>query len=261
MRKSLPFAMSLLLAAAACGPGQVVVTMEIQTDNPDGGGTSQLALSDIEVQLLPFDRDAVFDSLTQAYPEPEPEVPAGADGGASGGAAGPGPVRRGPAALEHDPRHAPEAQHHAWSSTTADEAQYLVLFREFQDFDGRALAEPSAPSNAAFDTFDSLQQGTIHASDSIRILQDNWADEAFADVGRDLPRQADGVGSRRSPSTPPTPAASPGTSKRVRATTGCTPVTADVHGALLERPDHGRREETRSRCSSIGATREERPVL
>lgn len=181
MRKSLPFAMSLLLAAAACGPGQVVVTMEIQTDNPDGGGSTQLALSDIEVQLLPFDRDAIFDSLTQAYPEPEPEVPealteARAD------------VQQ--AQAEYD------AAQRRWSTIrdtlqklsssmeqyNRGEAQYLVLFREFQDFDSQ-LSGAERAMNSAFDTFDSLQQGTIHESDSIRILQDNWADEAFADVG------------------------------------------------------------------------------
>ncbi len=37
--------------------------------------------------------------------------------------------------------------------------------------------------DADFAEFDRLQQGTIRASDSVRIMQDNWADDAFADVG------------------------------------------------------------------------------
>lgn len=181
MRKTLPFAMGLLLAAAACGPGQVVVTMEIQVDNPDGGGTTQLALSDVEVQLLPFDRDAIFDSLTQAYPEPEPQVPE--------------ELTAARAEVQQAQGEYDQAQRR-WStirdtlqklSTSMEqynrgEAQYLLLFREFQDFDSQ-LSGAERAMNSAFDTFDSLQQGTIHASDSIRILQDNWADEAFADVG------------------------------------------------------------------------------
>jgi len=180
MRKSLPFAMTLLLAAAACGPGQVVVTMEIQADNPDGSGQSQLALSDIEVQLLPFDRDAIFDSLTRAYSEPEPEVPAELTAARA-------EVQQ--AQAQYD------AAQRRWStirdtlqklSTNMEqynrgEAQYLVLYRDFQDFDSQ-LSGAERAMNSAFDTFDSLQQGTIHASDSIRILQDNWADDAFADV-------------------------------------------------------------------------------
>ena len=74
-RRSLPIAIALLLSAAACGSGEVVVTMEIDIPNPDGDGTITRALSDIEVQLLPFDRDAIFDSMTAAYATPEPEVP------------------------------------------------------------------------------------------------------------------------------------------------------------------------------------------
>ena len=61
MRSTLRFASGLLLAAAACGPAEVVVTMEIDLPNPEGEGTVNRSLSDIEVQLIPFDRDAVFD--------------------------------------------------------------------------------------------------------------------------------------------------------------------------------------------------------
>ena len=75
MRRSIPFALILILAAAACGPAEVVVTMEIDVPNPDADGTMQLILSDIEVQLIPFDRDVVFDSMTTAYGTPEPEIP------------------------------------------------------------------------------------------------------------------------------------------------------------------------------------------
>ncbi len=74
-RRSLPFFMGLLLAATACGPAQVVVTIEIDVDNPEGEGTVTRALSDVEVQLLPFDRDAVFDSMSAVFAAPEPPVP------------------------------------------------------------------------------------------------------------------------------------------------------------------------------------------
>ena len=74
-RRSLPFAASLLLAVAACGPAEVVVTIEIDIDSPDGEGMISHALSDVEVQLIPFDRDAVFDSMATAYGTPEPPIP------------------------------------------------------------------------------------------------------------------------------------------------------------------------------------------
>jgi hypothetical protein len=37
--------------------------------------------------------------------------------------------------------------------------------------------------NDAFEEFNELQRGTIQRSDSMRIVMDNWAEEAFADVG------------------------------------------------------------------------------
>src|SRR5690606_10139473 len=65
----------LLLAAgtavsAGCG-GDVVV--QAQLEGADGAEPTLLA--DLPVRLLPYDRDALFDSLEAAYPEPEPAVP------------------------------------------------------------------------------------------------------------------------------------------------------------------------------------------
>ena len=53
MRRTLPFALSLLLAAGACGTAEVVVTLEIDLPNPDGEGTITQVLADVEVQLVP----------------------------------------------------------------------------------------------------------------------------------------------------------------------------------------------------------------
>ena len=181
MRRALPLALSLLLAVGACGPTQVVVTMEIDVSNPDGDGTTNQVLADIEVQLVPFDRDAVFDSLTIAYGSPEPPVP--------------------PELIER--RNAVQAANEEWLSNSSrwqtirdtlqalntalegysrGESRYVTLFREWQDWDGQ-LGGVERQMEASFGRFDELQQGTIRASDSLRILQDNWADDAFAEVG------------------------------------------------------------------------------
>jgi hypothetical protein len=74
-RRILPIALGVLLAGAACGPAEVVVTVEVETGNPAGEGTVVLPLANLEVQLLPYDRDLVFDSLQAAHPTPEPPVP------------------------------------------------------------------------------------------------------------------------------------------------------------------------------------------
>jgi len=180
MRRTLPYVLVLLLGAVACGPTDVIVMMEVDQADPGGAGTMTQPLSNIEVRVLPYDRDAIFDSLARAYPDPEPQVPPELE------------------AARAEVRAAQEEWNEAqtrWGVlrdtlqdiTTALEglprtdAQYIVLFREYNDFETEYNAAERA-SNTAFARFDSLQQGTIRASDSIRILQDQWADEAFADV-------------------------------------------------------------------------------
>lgn len=180
-RRTLPFAMGLLFTAAACGPGEVVVTMEIDVPDPETGEMESRQLSDIEVQLLPYDRDQVFDSLEQAFGTPEPEIPED---------------------LAEAREEVQEAQrewqgHQQRWNTLRDtlqtlssemeqysrgESQYVALFREFQDFESE-LGDVETEMDQAFERFDSLQRGTIQQSDSVRIEQDNWADEAFADIG------------------------------------------------------------------------------
>lgn len=181
MKRTFPYVLALLLGAGACGPTDVVVMMEIEVDDPSGAGTVTQALSDIEVRVLPYDRDEVFDSLAAAYPEPEPEVPEELS------------------AARSEVQAAQEEWNEAqlrWAvlrdtlqsitetleGLPRSDAQYVVLFREYNEFDAE-YAQVEREVEAAFARFDSLQQGTIRASDSIRILQENWADEAFADIG------------------------------------------------------------------------------
>jgi hypothetical protein len=173
--------MALLLPAAACGPAQVVVTAEVAMNNPDGEGMVTNPVPSMEVQLLPFDRDQVFDSLEQAYGTPEPEIPQ---------------------ALLDAREEVAQAQQR-WQQATnrwntlrdtlqklnttmqqysRGEARYVALFREWQEFDSQ-LGNVERQMNSAFAEFDELQKSTIRQSDSVRILQENWADEAFADIG------------------------------------------------------------------------------
>lgn len=193
MRRTLPFALSLLIAAGACGSAEVVVTMEIDLANPDGEGSVTQVLADVEVQLIPFDRDAVFDSISVAYGTPEPSVPQELI----------------------DRRDAVQAANEEWQATSRrwqtirdtlgalntaleqyspGESRYFALFREWEDFDGQ-LSGIERQRDAAFDRFVEIQEGTIRSSDSIALLQDAWADQAFFDVGLvfDAKRDASGL--------------------------------------------------------------------
>jgi len=180
-RRFLPFAVSLLLAVAACGPAEVVVTIEIDIDNPEGEGMISRALSDVEVQLIPFDRDAVFDSMAMAFGTPEPPVPDELV------------TARGEVRVAQEEWQQSQARWNTIRDTlqklnatmedyTRGESRYVALFREWTDFD-RELQGVTRQMDRSFDRFNELQQGTIRSSDSIRILKENWADEAFVGVG------------------------------------------------------------------------------
>jgi len=181
MRRTVALALSLLLAAAACGPSEVVVTIEIEMPDPEGEGTMMRPLSDVEVQLIPFDRDAVFDSMTTAYGTPEPDIPQDL-------------IDRREVVQEAQAEW--DEAYRRWSTIrdtlqklndameqySRGEARYVALFREWQDWESQ-LDAAQREVDQTFEVFDSLQQGTIRESDSVRIMQDNWADDAFADVG------------------------------------------------------------------------------
>jgi hypothetical protein len=181
MRRTLPYVLALLFGAGACGPTEVIVTMEIEVDDPSGSGMISQPLSNIEVRLLPYDRDAVFDSMTAAYSTPEPEVPqdlldARAEVQAAQEAWNEAQSRWG---VLRDTLSRITERLEGLERTSAD---YILLFQEFNDLEPEYL-DLEDEVDAAFARFDSLQQGTIRASDSIRIVQDQWADDAFAEIG------------------------------------------------------------------------------
>lgn len=180
-RRHLPLLTALLLGAAACGPAEVVVTMEIEIDNPDGEGRVVRPISDVVVQLLPYDRDAVFDSLHNVFPTPEPEIPQelldARDRVAEAQERWQSTERR-----WNNLRDTLQKINAAIAQYSRGEARYVALYREYEDFD-RQLSRIERETQAAFTEFTALQEGTIRQSDSIRILQENWADEAFAEAG------------------------------------------------------------------------------
>lgn len=179
-RKPLPIAMALLVAAAACGPAKVVVTMQLDMPSAEGQDTATQALKDVEVNMLPFDRDSVFDSLSQAYETPEPAIPQWLE------------QRRDSVQAAYQRWQDAE---HRWANLrdtlqklnetmkqySRGESQYVIMYKTFNDLDSR-LPAVTREKDRYFNEFSDLQKSTISASDSIRILRDDWADKAFANV-------------------------------------------------------------------------------
>ena len=65
-------AVTLLLGSVACSSPEVAVEAAMT----QGATGETIALQDLPIRLLPYDRDAIFDSLTAEAETPEPEIPA-----------------------------------------------------------------------------------------------------------------------------------------------------------------------------------------
>lgn len=73
MKRPIPtLVLAVPLLLAACGKPEVTVLAEL----PQAGTTTREPVSDLPVRLVPYDRDAIIDSLTAASNLPEPKLPA-----------------------------------------------------------------------------------------------------------------------------------------------------------------------------------------
>ena len=176
---------TLLLAAgsillAACGPTQVVVTAELEVLDPATNEMVMRPVSDLEVELLPYDRDAIFDSLTRAFPTPEPEIPA--DLVEARAAIQAAQARwRGMQDRWNTLRDSLNTITTELERYSRGEAAYVTLFRLFGDVEAE-YNQIDRQQVAAFEEFTSLQEASNAQTQEIKVLRENWAAEAFADV-------------------------------------------------------------------------------
>ena len=164
----------------ACGGGDVFVQAVIEGQAAGGEQGEQIALTNLPVRLLPYDRDALFDSLTQAAAEPEPVLPDSV------------------IALQDsviNRQREWQQLTNEWgivrdslgqireSMDTLDESsgEYFALFQEFNALEER-FNELDRESNQAFAEFEALQNRLFSQSQEIRAAQQAWADEVFAPV-------------------------------------------------------------------------------
>jgi len=170
------------LLVLACGPGDVTVTVEVEMLDPETGERAPRTIADLPVQLNPFDRDFIFDSLTQAAPRPEPEFPEELL------------ARRDSLLVFQQEWRDAEAEWLAlrdqlegiareMEDYNPAEPRYQQLFNQFNQVEGRYL-DAEERKDSAFARFDELQQATFTELEQARALTEAWEDEAFADYGR-----------------------------------------------------------------------------
>lgn len=181
MKRSFVLSTLLLVLLAACQRNQVVV--EAALSGPDG---EPQPLAELPVRLLPYDRDAIFDSLEAAYAEPEPAIPQDLL-----------EQQQEIIRLESEWRQAEDRWSEARDSLQAlsrelermgqqglrATPQYQQLFRQFERLESE-VRQVQQRSQSAFQRYDQLQQQFLSRADSVRVIREAWAERAYADYDR-----------------------------------------------------------------------------
>lgn len=176
MRNNPGLGLALFVAAAfaACGPGQATITADI------GEGNEAMVLDDVEVRLLPYDRDQVFDSMIAAADTPEPQVPDDLL------------AARDEIADAQRQYLETETQWNMLRDTLAKlssameglnraEMRYRTIFNEWSDLNQRYQGAEGQVARH-FERFESLQAATIGRMDSMKIVKADWEEQVFRDV-------------------------------------------------------------------------------
>lgn len=161
----------------ACGGSDLVVQAQVQSDEGE-----VMPLENLEVRALPYDRDAVFDSLREAYATPEPEIPAELsalqDSIAAANTAWANATARWNAG-----RDSLQQLNDRLAGMSRASGEYVVLFRQVNDlFD--EVAEQERRMNQEFQRFTTLQSRYNQTAEEIRRTREQWADAAYADVDK-----------------------------------------------------------------------------
>jgi hypothetical protein len=173
-RASRMSALAGIVAVLGACTGDVIVQAQLE------GDAGPYALRDLPVRALPYDRDVVFDSLRAAFPRPEPEIPDTLLALQSQIAA---------ASLEE------QAATQRWNAVrdslrvvseqlqrlSRASPQYRVLFQDFSALENQER-DAQRRMNQAFQRLQELQSRFTTQATEVRLLREQWADEAYRDV-------------------------------------------------------------------------------
>lgn len=191
-RRSLWSAILIPLFAAACGPGQVVVTTEVEAIDAETGEPVMQPIDGMQVQLVPFDRDAIFDSLAAAADEPEPELSADLLQ-ARDSIQEVQQIYRDADARVVALREQMSDLNDEMAQYSQAEPRYAELFNEFNQLEAE-LNQQIAVRDEYFELFTELQSETIEQLDQARVRMELWEEQAFADYGEVAAQRMDEAG-------------------------------------------------------------------
>jgi hypothetical protein len=170
----------VIASAAVLGArGGTEVTVQTELTGPDG---EVIALRDLPVRAVPYDRDAIFDSLRAEYGEAEPEIPVDLM------------VLQDSIARAQEEWRVAETRWGAGRDSLRElraqmdrlspaSGQYIALFNQFNALEAQVNAA-QRQSEQAFQRFQNLQNRYTATAEEVRLARNQWADAAYADVDR-----------------------------------------------------------------------------
>jgi hypothetical protein len=164
------------MAASFACTGDVAIVAQL--DNPEGGDPTPL--KELEVRALPYNRDMIFDSLTNAAGSPAPAAPDSLVALQSQIAQAQNELSL---ATErwNGARDSLRAIRNRMDQLNRQSAEYRLLFADFGDQEDRERAA-RAQMDGAFRRFDDLQKRYTNAAQEYRIMLAEWEDQAFVAV-------------------------------------------------------------------------------
>lgn len=162
---------AVVMIAAGCGSS---VTVEVTTEGANGPQPQ----ANLPLEFLPFDRDSVFDVLDGQAETPRPEMSADL-----------ATAQQRITNLQTDWREKETAWSEARDSLRdlrarldqidARDSNYRRLYDQFGQLEGQER-RLDRERKAAFDSFTTAQEQVSARLDSFKVVQDAWADEAYA---------------------------------------------------------------------------------
>ncbi len=164
---------ALLPILAACGGSELTVLVLA------GEGDEQQPVADLPIEMLPFNRDSVFDMLTAQAEEPEPQIPADLQAQFDSVAV----LQETWRAAEAEWGEAREALQNLSSRLQRLDRRSREYQQLYRQFDGLESTERRLNNirQQAFQAFDELQRQTLGRADSARAVTEAWEDIAFMD--------------------------------------------------------------------------------
>lgn len=161
-----------VLLAAGCGSS---VTVVVTTEGADGPEPQ----ANVPIQVLPFDRDSVFDALDSQASTPRPEMSAELQAERAR-------VAELQAQWQDVNRQWAEARDNLQQlsdrlrNMDSRDPDYRRLFDQFNQGESQ-VNRLTRELDSSFEEFTSAQEAVAAATDSFKIVRDLWEDEAYVD--------------------------------------------------------------------------------